>query len=80
MEWRELGPVFLHDDRSGGIGHFKSFPSGGWNHRFAIRRYEDGAPPLPVLRAEPKRQQKQPTAEPDDNEPSSFFLADLADE
>lgn len=72
MEWRELGPVSTHDDGSGGYGHFKSLPSGGWNHRFTFRPYGAGPPPLPVIRtAPPQRQQQQPTGEPDDEQP--FF-------
>jgi hypothetical protein len=66
MEWRELGPVFVNEDGSGGKGHFKSIPTSGWNYRFAIRRYEDGPPPLPVLR---KAAQQQPDA---DAEPGLF--------
>jgi hypothetical protein len=71
MEWRELGPVLLHSDGSGGFGHFKSIPTGGWNYRFAFRRPEDGPPPLPILRPAPKQQ--QPPEEPDDEQP---FLGD----
>jgi hypothetical protein len=73
VEWRELGPVFLHSDGSGGIGHFKSIPTGGWNHRFAFRRYGEGPPPLPVTRPAPKQQQQQPTGEADDDEANGLF-------
>jgi hypothetical protein len=72
MEWRELGPVFVNSDGngvSGGFAHFKSIPV-GWNHRIAFRRYEDGPPPLPILRPAPKQKQ-QPTGEPEDDQP--FF-------
>jgi hypothetical protein len=79
MEWRELGPVFTHADGSGGYGHFKSLPTGGWNHRFTFRRYGEGPPPLPVLRGAPKQQQHQPpTDEPDDEQP--FLSGDDAAE
>jgi hypothetical protein len=71
MEWRELGPIFLNTegsggDCSGGMGHFKSIPTSGWNYRFTIRRYEDGPPPLPILRKAAPQQKQPPPGELDD--------------
>ena len=72
MEWRELGPVFVNGDGSGGIGHFKSIPTSGWNYRFAFRRYGEGPPPLPVLRKGPQQTPPQPPIDDEDTVISLF--------
>jgi hypothetical protein len=75
MEWRELGPVFVHADGSGGFAHLKSIPTSGWNYRINFRRPGDGPPPLPVLR--PARKPKPP---PEDEEADIIFSGDDAEE
>ena len=75
MEWRELGPVFIHSDGSGGFAHFKCLPC-GWNHRVTFRRYGEGSPPLPVLR----KAAAKPQPPPEDEEPDTLFSGDDAAE
>lgn len=75
MEWRELGPVFTHDDGSGGFGHLKSIPTSGWNYRFTFRPYGAGPPPLPVIRKGAPQRQQQPTDDAAE-EPDSLFSGD----